>query len=84
MGLFELDASVIAIAGDTGRWAIVGDQSYEIGILVTSDPDGPWKHSGPTWFPNDFDLYEIYPPREHHVEGFDKELSDLQRNLLAR
>ena len=38
-----------ALAGSSGAWAIHGERSWELSVLITADPDGPWRSTGLPW-----------------------------------
>ncbi|MDR5701869.1 hypothetical protein [Agromyces aerolatus] len=37
---------MFAITGSSGRWAVWGQRSWDLGILLSDSEDGPWKNAG--------------------------------------
>lgn len=45
--------NVVGITGSSGTWAVWGHRDWEIGLLLTSEPEGPWLEEPVPWFRRD-------------------------------
>lgn len=71
--------NMIAITGSSGAWAVFARRDWEIGLLLTPEPTGPWLDTSVAWFDRDIDLDEIRSPA-----GWGMPLSDADREEFAR
>lgn len=72
-GSVAYTANVVAIAGDSGSWAVWGERSWDIAIVLSSRRSGPWKSVGVDFVPAVNALADFTEP------AFKQPLADSER-----
>jgi hypothetical protein len=78
---FSLDA--VAMTGSSGAWAVWAQRDWEIGLLLTPEPEGPWLATEP-WFDREIDLAEIRAPAGWCMPLTDDDLTTFRQNVRTR
>lgn len=76
--------NAVAIAGTTARWSVWGQRDWEIGLLLTPMPTGPWLQQGVPAFGRDLDLDSIRSPAGWRLELTERDLATFWANVRAR
>ncbi|WP_369372659.1 hypothetical protein AB1046_04270 [Promicromonospora sp. Populi] len=50
-GALTFTANVVAIVGSTGLWSVWAERSWDIAIVMTQRPNGPWLSRGVDFVP---------------------------------
>jgi hypothetical protein len=83
-GALNISLNVVAMAGSTGTWAVWAQRDWEIGLLLTPEPHGPWLSTGIPWFGRDVELSDIRSPEGWGMPLSDDDLMTFRRNLQER
>jgi hypothetical protein len=63
-GALAFTVNVIGMAGSSRAWSAWGQRNWEIGLLLTSESQGPWLEQAVPWFSRDVDLDSIRSPED--------------------
>lgn len=61
-GALTYTANVVAIVGSTGRWSVWAERTWDLALVVSQYPDGPWRSRGVTFVPAETALAEFTEP----------------------
>lgn len=79
-GSLRYGLDVFAMAGSSHRWAIHADRDWEMGVLITADADGPWRHTTVPWVSR-ADVARIRGPVGWALPNTDAEMHAFETNL---
>ncbi|GAA4625637.1 hypothetical protein [Cellulomonas oligotrophica] len=83
-GALAYTADVIAIAGSSGKWALLGQRDWEIALLCTPQDSGPWSRTPVPVFGRDLDLGSIRSPAGWGVELAEDEVREFWENVRSQ
>jgi hypothetical protein len=75
---------VVAMAGSSGAWSIWAQRDWEIGLLLTAAPSGPWRSTDVPWFDRDTNLDSIRSPAGWGLALSEGDLATFWRNVRER
>ncbi|MGI9822066.1 hypothetical protein [Agromyces sp. Marseille-Q5079] len=83
-GALEFASNGFAVCGSTGRWAAFGQRDWEVALVVSEKPPGPWLDSEVAWFAADIDLSSIRSPAGYGMPLGAPEIAAFQRGIRSR
>jgi hypothetical protein len=83
-GALRFTLNVVAMAGSSRKWALLGQADWEIAVLLTDRAEGPWLNRDIPGWVGFFDLSDIRSPPGWGMPLSDTDLETFWRNIRMR